>query len=105
MDCPTVYGPAVVNVLTSETSADTPVALPALEVLLARFGSFSTGVAVALLLKGPAALIVAVTVIVVFPPGANDGIVNGSAAQPLPVTFVIVRFVGVSVTWIDVAVD
>ena len=53
----------------------------------------------------PAALIVAVTLIVVFAPEASEAIVQGSAAQPLPLTFVIVRLVGVSVTWMFVAVE
>ena len=55
--------------------------------------------------KAPAADIVAVTVIVVFALLARLAIVHGSAAQPLPETFVIDRFVGVSVTWMFVAVD
>src|SRR5436309_14362384 len=38
-------------------------------------------------------------------PYASEAIVHGSAAQPLPLTLPIERFVGVSVTWIDVAVD
>jgi hypothetical protein len=50
-------------------------------------------------------MIVAVTVIVALDPEARLGIVHGSAEQPPPLTFVIVRFVGVSVTWTDVAVD
>src|SRR5260221_442916 len=78
---------------------------PVLSVLLARFESDSAGVAVAVLSNAPAALIVAVTLIVVFAPEASEGIVHGSAAQPLPLTFVMVRFVGVSVTWMLVAVD
>src|SRR5260221_13389783 len=78
---------------------------PVLSVLLARFESDSAGVAVAVLSNAPAALIVAVTLIVVFAPEASEGIVHGRAAQPLPLTFVMVRFVGVSVTWMLVAVD
>ena len=62
-------------------------------------------VAVAELSNAPAAVIVAVTLIVVFAPEARLAIVHGSAEQPLPVTFVIVRFVGVSVTCIAVAVE
>ena len=69
------------------------------------FGSLSAAVAVALLSKAPAALIVAVTVMVVFALLARLAIAHGSAAQPLPLTFVIDRFVGVSVTWMLVAVD
>src|ERR1043165_1219248 len=78
--------------------------LPVLSVLFARFGSGCAAVAVALLSKAPAAVIVAVTLMVVFAPDANDAIVQGSAAQA-PETVPIVMFVGVSVNWIDVAVD
>src|SRR5689334_15053015 len=107
MDWPTMNGPAVVNVLTIETSADGLAVppLPVESVLFAVFGSDSTAVAVALLSKAPAALIVAVTLIVVFAPEASEAIVQGSAAQPLPLTFVMVRLVGVSVTWMFVAVE
>ncbi len=97
---PAVNGPEVTRVLTSETSA-AGVALPplpVLSVLLEGFGSVSAGVAVALLSNAPAALIVAVTLIVTFAPEARLAIVHGSAAQPPPDTFVMVRFVGVSVT-------
>src|ERR1043166_9003804 len=103
---PCVNGPAVVSVFVIETSA-VPVAvppLPVLSVLLARFVSVSTAVAVALLSKAPAATIVALTLIVVFAPDASEAIVHGSAVQA-PETVPIVRFVGVSVTWIFVAVD
>ena len=55
-------------------------------------------VAVALLSNAPAAMIVAMTVIVAFPPETMLAIVQGSAAHPPPETFVIVRFEGVSVT-------
>src|SRR5260221_4262062 len=79
--------------------------LPVLSVLLARFVSDSAGVAVAVLSNAPEALIVAVTLMVVLAPEASEAIVHGSAAQPLPLTFVMVRFVGVSVTWMLVAVD
>ncbi len=61
--------------------------------------------AVALLSNAPAALIVAVTVIVAFAPDASEAIVHGNAAQPPPLTLVIVRFVGVSVTRMLVAVE
>src|ERR1043165_4052627 len=100
-------GPAVVSVFTIDTSTAVPVTplLPVLSVLFAVFGSNSAAVAVALLSNAPAAVIVAVTLIVVFAPNARGASVHGSAGQPLPLTFVIVRFVGVSVTWIDVAVD
>src|SRR3954447_17733049 len=103
----TPYGENVVSVFVSETSAaglaDPP--LPLLSVLFAAFGSLSAGVAVALLSNAPAALIVAVTLMVVFAPVARLGMVHGRAAQPLPLTLVMVRFVGVSVTWMLVAVD
>ncbi len=79
--------------------------MPVLSVLLARFGSVSAGVAVALLSNAPAALIVAVTLMVTFAPEARLAIVHGSAAHPPPDTFVMVKFVGVSVTWMLVAVD
>ena len=62
--------------------------------------------AVALLSNAPAALMVAVTLMVVLAPLARVGMVHGSGkAQPEPLTPVIVRFVGVSVTTILVAVD
>src|SRR5437868_1288810 len=95
-----------VSVLTTETSA-LGVAVPPLPVLSVLFGGFGSGsaaVAVALLSNAPAAVIVAVTLMVVFAPEASEAIVHGSAAQPLPLTPAIERFVGVSVTWIDVAV-
>ena len=79
--------------------------LPVLSVLFAGFGSNVAAVAVALLSNAPTALIVAVTVIVALDPEAILAIVHGNAEQPEPFTFVIVRFVGVSVTWMFVAVD
>src|SRR3954467_4759631 len=96
---PTVNGPAVTGVLTTETSAEAPVRppLPLLSVLLLGNGSGSVAETVALLSKAPAPLIVAVTVIVAFAPDARLGMVHGSAAQPPPLTRVMVRFVGVSV--------
>src|SRR4029079_19816603 len=100
MDCPSVKGPAVVSVFTIETSAEAAALppLPVLSVLLARFGSGSVAVTVALLSNVPAAMIVAVTVIVVFAPDARLELVQGNGAHTPPVTFVIVRLVGVSVT-------
>src|ERR1043165_5574567 len=100
-------GPAVVSVFTIDTSTAVPVTplLPELSVLFAVFGSNSAAVAVAVLPSARGAVSVAVTWIVVFARAAGEAIVHGSAEQPLPLTFVIVRFVGVSVTWIDVAVD
>src|SRR5258706_574998 len=73
--------------------------------LFGGLGSDSAGGAVAVLSKVPAALMVAVKVIVVLAPEAGLGMVQGKAAQPPPVTFVMVRFVGVSVTWMLVAVE
>src|SRR5215212_12029676 len=89
--------------MSAEAAAEPP--LPVLSVLLAMFGSGSAAVAVALLSKAPAALMVAVTLMVVFAPEARLAIVQGSAAQPEPETLVMVRFVGVSVTWMLVAMD
>src|SRR5438067_474726 len=95
-----VYGPAVVNVLTIETSADAAAVppLPALSVLLPLFGSGCVAVAVALLSNEPAAVMAAVRLMVTFDPEARLAIVHGSVAQPPPLTLVMVRFVGVSVT-------
>ncbi len=79
--------------------------LPVLSVLFAGLGSGSVAETVALLSNAPAALIVAVTVIVTLAPEARLAMVHGSAAQPPPLTLVMVRCVGVSVTWTFVAVD
>src|SRR5438876_1204987 len=79
--------------------------LPVLSVLLAVFGSNSSAVAEAVLSNAPAALMVAVTLLVVFEPEASVAMVQGRAARPLPLTLVMVKFVGVSVTWMLVAVD
>src|ERR1043165_9685880 len=100
MVCPCVNGPAVVSVFVIETSSEAAAAvppLPVLSVLFARFGSVCAAVAVALLSKAPAAVIVALTLIVTFAPLASEAIVHGSAVQA-PETVPIVRFVGVSVT-------
>ena len=82
-----------------DTSAETPVTppLPVLSVLLPLFGSDCVADAVALLSKEPAAVMVAVTLMVTFDPEARLAIVHGSVVQA-PVTVVMVRFVGVSVT-------
>ena len=98
---------AVSSVLLIETSAlaDVVPPLPALSVLLPEFGSFSAAVAVALLSNAPVVVIVAVTLIVAFAPLARLAIVQGSAAHPPPLTLVMLRFDGVSVTWMFVAVD
>ncbi len=97
----------MVSVFTSETSTEAAAVppFPVLSVLFARFGSDWAGVAVALLSNAPAAVILAVTVIVVLAPEARLAMVQGKAAHPPPVTFVMVIFVGVSVTWMLVAVD
>src|SRR5256885_150149 len=78
--------------------------LPVLSVLLAVLGSAAAAVAVVLLSKAPLAVMVAVTLMVPLAPLASEAMVHGSAEQA-PLTLVMVRFVGVSVTWIDVAVD
>src|ERR1051326_2782276 len=106
MDWPAANGPAVVNVLTIDTAADAAAVppLPVESVLLAVFGSNSMAVALAVLSNAPAAAIVAVTLIVVFEPLASETTVQGRLAQP-PLTLVMVRLVGVSVTWMPVAVD
>src|SRR5215212_5128660 len=85
---PIVNGPLVVGVFTTDTSAEAAALppLPVLSVLLALFGSGSVAETVALLSNAPAALMVAVTVIVAFAPEARLGIVHGSAAQPPPPT-------------------
>src|SRR5437763_490517 len=90
-----------------ETSADAPAVppLPVLSVLLTRFGSDSAGVAVALLSNVPASFPARRTSDLVLAPEARLAMVQGSAAQPLPLTLVMVRLVGVSVTWMLVAVD
>src|SRR6266511_4013199 len=104
---PAKNGPDVVSVFRSETSTEAAAVppLPTLSVLFEGSGSESVPLAEAVLSKEPTAVIVAVTVMVVFAPLANEAIVHGSAAQPPPLTFVIDRFVGVSVTWTFVAVD
>ena len=95
------------NVLTVDTSAE-PAAvppLPELSVLFPGFGSDSAAAAVAELSNGPAASTVAITLIDAIVPEAIDGIVHGNAVQPAPLTPVMVRFVGVSVTRTLVAAD
>src|SRR4051812_35873413 len=96
---------AVLTIPTSTVCAPVAPPLPVLSVLLAGTGSGSVADAVALLSNEPAALIVAVTLIVTLEPEASVAIVQGSAAHPPPLTLVMVRFVGVSVTWMFVAVD
>src|SRR5258706_177539 len=96
---PAWNGPAVTSGFTSDTSADGAALppLPVLSVLLPGFGSDSVAVSVAVLSKAPAAMIVAVTVIVALDPEVRLASVHGSAEQPPPVTFVMLRFDGVSV--------
>src|SRR5436305_252054 len=103
---PAWNGPAVTSVFTIETSAEAVAVppLPVLSVLFAVFVSTSAGVAVAVLSYSPARGFAELTLIVVFAPGASEAIVHGSAAQA-PETVPRVMFDGVSVTWIDVAVD
>src|SRR5437762_1703355 len=96
---------AVFTMLRSTMIAPVVPPLAVLSMLFALFGSNSFAVTVALLSNAPAAVIVAVTLMVVFAPLTRLAIVQGSAAQPLPLTLVMVRFVGVSVTWMFVAVD
>src|SRR5258708_6901594 len=104
---PAVNGPEVTRVFTSETSAEAAAVppLPVLSVLFAGFGSDSAAVAAAVLSKAPAALLVALPLILVVAPQAQVAVAQGRAAQPPPVTFVMVMFVGESVTWMLVAVD
>src|SRR5881396_323156 len=100
MVCPTPATGAEAVLVMARSTPDAAAAavppLPVLSVLLARFGSDSAGVAVVLLSNAPAALMVAVTLMVVFAPEARLGMVQGSAAQPEPLTLVMVRLVGVS---------
>ena len=73
--------------------------LAVLSVLFAKLGSDSAAETLALLSNAPAAVIRAVTVIVTLPPLARLAIVHGKAEQPPPLTLVMVRFAGMSVTW------
>src|SRR5947199_250095 len=95
------YGAAVVNVLTTETSADGAAEppLPVLSVLLPGTGSGSVAETLATLSNEPVAVIMAVTVMVVFAFTPRVEIAHGNAAHA-PVTLVMLRFDGVSVTWI-----
>src|ERR1044071_6068657 len=104
---PIEYGPEEVNDFTMETSADGPAVplLPASSVLSVVSGSGSTASTVATLSKAPSALMVAVTLMTVSAPVARLGMVQGKPEQPLPVTLVMERFDGVSVTWMEVAVE
>ena len=104
---PARYGPSVVSLVAVETSAAASAVppLPALSVPFAGSGSCSAAVAVARLSNAPAWSMVAVTSMVAPAPEATVGIVHGRAVQPAPVTPVMVRFVGVSVTSTWVAAD
>src|SRR5256885_5940960 len=102
---PATYGPAVTIVFTIDTSTEAAAVppLPVLSVLFAVFGSNSAGVAVAVLSKAPAAVIVALTFIVVFAPRGSEG---NPAGRPAPGPEALPRVLvdGVSATSIDVAV-
>ena len=78
--------------------------LPVLSVLFETFGSGSSALAVALLLKMPGLSMVAVTVMVTLVSGAMLGMVQGKPAQA-PLTPVTVRFDGVSFTCTLLAMD
>src|ERR1041385_7123730 len=104
MPTATVPAEAVFAIERSTEAAASSPPLPVLSVLFAGFGSVCAAVAVALLSNAPAATIVAGTLIVAFAPLASGAVGQGGAVQA-PLTLVIVRFVGVSVTWIDVAGD
>src|SRR5215203_5674645 len=99
MVCPGLNGPAVFSDFVIARSADRAAVPPllVLSVLFDESGSGSVAETVAVLSNAPAALMVAVTVIDAFAPAASDGMVHGSAAQPPPLTLVMVRFDGVSV--------
>src|ERR1041385_7205722 len=79
--------------------------LPVLSLLFDVVGSNSVAVALAVLSNAPTLSIVALTVMFVLALAARLVMVHGNAEQPPPVTFVIVRLEGVSVTWIFVAVE
>ena len=95
------------SVFSTDTSAAAAAVppFPVLSVLFPGTGSCSAAVAVAELSNPPALLIVAVTLIDAVAPAAIDGIVHGNAEHPAPLTVVMVRFVGVSVTRTLVAAD
>ena len=97
--------PPFTGAIVSSTASMTLVEMsPSLPVLLVVSGSASVGVAVALLLNAPSAVIVPVTVIVALAFGAIEAIVHGIAVQA-PVNTRPDRFVGVSLTATFVAVD
>src|SRR5688572_22997038 len=88
---------------TAHAGATAIVLPPALSVSLVLFVSPEVA-AVALLSNAPALLIFAVTVIEVAGPGGTVATVHGKAVQPEPLTPVIIKFVGESVTCTLVAV-
>src|ERR1041385_7075208 len=95
---------AVLVMPTSTGCAAAVPPMPVWSVLLSRFGSGSVALTGAALSNAPTALIVAVTLIVVLALTASEAMSHGSAEQA-PVTPVMVRLAGVSVTWMFVAGD
>src|SRR5258708_24256164 len=106
IDSPSVNGPLVVSVLTTETSADAAAVppLPVLSVLFDGSGSGSVADTVDVLSNDPTAVMVAVTLMGTFAPEARLAMGQGRAAHPPPLTLVMGRFDGVSVTCTFVAV-
>src|SRR5258706_560573 len=100
MGCPAADRPRVTSAFSNETSAEAAAVppLPVLSVLFARFVSYSafffndtaTTEIYALSLHDALPILLA--------PEARLAMVQGKAVQPPPVTFVMVRLVGVSVT-------
>src|SRR2546429_342085 len=82
----------------SGTGLEAVALLPVRGVLLDGLVSVSVAETVAVLSKEPGALIVAVTLTVTFAPAEMVAMLQGRAAQPPPLTLVMVRFEGVSVT-------
>src|SRR5438270_433040 len=101
------YGPAVVNVLTIETSADAAAVppLPVLSVLLPGTGSGSVARSEERRVGKEGGARGAGTEMVAIGPTARLAMVQGRAAQPPPVTLVMVRFAGESETCTFVAMD
>ena len=88
---------------TSATPAAVPSLLPSVpsSILFATIGSVSSAATLAVFEKAPTASIVAITVMVTSLAGlplAIFPIVHGKEVHPPPLTDVIVKFVGVSVT-------
>jgi hypothetical protein len=78
--------------------------LPVLSVLFVKFESASIASTEKAVSNEPAASTVATIVTDVLANEANDAIVHGRAAHPLPDTLVIVRLDGIAVSWTLVAV-